>query len=44
MIQQEPEVLEGFLRASKKGFEDFKNDPNGCLAILMNNQNEENFL
>ena len=43
MIQQEPEVLEGFLRASKKGFEDFKNDPNGCLAILMNNQNEENF-
>ena len=26
-----------------KGFEDFKKDPDGCLAILMNNQNEENF-
>lgn len=43
MIEQEPEVLAGFLRASQKGFEDFKNDPDGCLEILMNNQNEENF-
>ena len=43
MIEQEPEVLEGFLRASAKGFEDFKKDPYGCLDILMNNQNEENF-
>ncbi len=43
MIEKEPEVLQGFLRASAKGFEDFKNDPDGCLAILMNNQNEENF-
>ena len=24
-------------------FEDFKADPDGCLAILLNNQNEENF-
>ena len=43
MIESEPEVLKGFLRASAKGFEDFKKYPDGCLAILMNNQNEENF-
>lgn len=43
MIENEPEVLAGFLRASKKGFEDFKADPDGCLQILLNNQNEENF-
>lgn len=43
MIAEEPDVLKGFLRASARGFEDFKNDPDGCLAILMNNQNEENF-
>lgn len=43
MIEEEPEVLAGFLRASAKGFEDFKNDPNGCLQILLDNQNEENF-
>lgn len=43
MIDNEPEVLAGFLRASKRGFDDFKNDPDGCLKILMDNQNEENF-
>ena len=43
MIEGEPEVLEGFLRASKRGFDDFKKDPDGCLKILMDNQNEENF-
>lgn len=43
MIENEPEVLKGFLRASAKGFEDFKKDPDGCLKILMDNQNEENF-
>ena len=43
MIKNEPEVLEAFLRASAKGFEDFKADPYGCLDILLNNQNEENF-
>lgn len=42
-IENDPEMLEGFLRASKKGFDDFKADPDGCLAILLNNQNEENF-
>ena len=42
-IENDPDMLAGFLRASKKGFEDFKADPDGCLAILLNNQNEENF-
>lgn len=43
LLEEEPDVVAGFLRASKKGFEDFKADPDGCLAILMNNQNEANF-
>lgn len=43
MIANESDVLAGFLRASKKGFEDFKADPDGCLQILLDNQNEENF-
>lgn len=42
-IENDSETLAGFLRASKKGFEDFKADPEGCLDILLNNQNEENF-
>ncbi len=43
LLEEEPDVVAGFLRASKKGFDDFKADPDGCLAILMNNQNEANF-
>ena len=43
MIEKQPEVLAGFLRASAKGFEDFKNDPDACLEILLKNQNQENF-
>jgi putative hydroxymethylpyrimidine transport system substrate-binding protein len=43
MIETEPEVLAGFLRASSKGFEDFRTDTATCLQILLNNQNEENF-
>jgi len=43
MIDAEPEVLEGFLRASKKGFDDFKKDPDATLKILLDNQNAENF-
>ena len=42
-IENDSETLAGFLRASKKGFDDFKADPEGCLDILLNNQNEENF-
>lgn len=43
MIENEPETLAGFLRASARGFADFKADSDGCLQILLNNQNEENF-
>ena len=43
MIEKEPEVLAGFLRASARGFEDFREDPDGCLEILLKNQSEENF-
>lgn len=43
MIEGEPEVLAGFLRASAKGFADFQADPEGCLQILLDNQNAENF-
>ncbi|MGI6030303.1 MAG: ABC transporter substrate-binding protein [Eubacteriales bacterium] len=42
-LEEEREQLEGFLRASKKGFEDMKNDPEGSLELLLANQNEENF-
>lgn len=43
MIEEEPDVLASFLRAAAKGFEDFKSDPDGCLQILLDNQNAENF-
>ena len=43
ILENEPEVAKGFIRACKKGFADFQADPDGCLAILMENQNEENF-
>lgn len=43
MIEAEPEVLAGFLRASAKGFTDFQADPEASLEILLDNQNEENF-
>ena len=43
MIEEEPEVLKGFLRASKKGFDDFKADPDATLKILLDNQSAENF-
>lgn len=43
MTEEEPEVLSAFLRASARGFEDFQADPAGCLQILLDNQNEENF-
>ncbi len=43
MIETEPEVLTGFLRASARGFADFQADPDACLKILLDYQNEENF-
>ena len=38
-------AMDTFIETANKsqGFDDFKADPDGCLAILMNNQNEENF-
>ena len=43
MIENEPEVLKGFLRACEKGFEDFKNSPDEVLNVLLENQDEANF-
>lgn len=42
-IANDSETLKAFLRASKKGFEDMKNDPKATLKILLDNQNAENF-
>lgn len=42
-LEQNSESLEKFLRATKKGFEDMKNNPDEALEILLNNQNKENF-
>ena len=38
MIENEPEVLAGFLRGCQKGFEDFKNDTDAVLQVLLDNQ------
>ena len=43
MIEQEPEVLSAFLRASARGFADMKVDPEEALRILLANQSAENF-
>lgn len=43
MIEKDSETLAAFLRASARGFEDMKADPDGSLQILLDNQNEENF-
>ena len=43
MIESEPDVLAGFLRACSKGFEDFKNDTDAVLQVLLDNQDEANF-
>ena len=43
MIEQEPEVLSAFLRASARGFADMKADPEEALRILLANQSAENF-
>ncbi len=42
-IEEDGEMLQGFLRACRKGFDDFKADPEGCLQILLDNQDENNF-
>ncbi len=43
MIEQEPEVLSAFLRASARGFADMKADPEAALHCLLSNQSAENF-
>ncbi len=43
MIEQEPEVLSAFLRASARGFADMKADPEMALKVLLDNQSAENF-
>ena len=43
LIKENPEKLQRFMRASKKGFEDMKANPDESLEILLNNQNKENF-
>lgn len=43
MIKNDPETLKAFLRASAKGFADMKVNPEESLAILLKNQNTENF-
>ena len=42
-IENDSETLKAFLRASARGFEDMKADPEEALQILLANQNEENF-
>jgi putative hydroxymethylpyrimidine transport system substrate-binding protein len=43
MINNDADTLAAFMRASAKGFEDMKADPEATLDILLANQNEENF-
>ena len=43
MIENEPDVLAGFLTACSKGFEDFKNSTDEVLQVLLDNQDEANF-
>lgn len=43
MIEEEPEVIAAFLRGCKKGFEDFKTDPDAVLQVLLDNQDASNF-
>lgn len=43
MIAEESETLSAFLRACARGFDDLQADPAQALAILLKNQNAENF-
>ena len=43
MINNNSDTLAAFMRASAKGFEDMKANPEEVLDILLANQNEENF-
>ncbi|MCR1919105.1 ABC transporter substrate-binding protein [Frisingicoccus caecimuris] len=43
MINNDADTLAAFMRASARGFEDMKADPEAALDILLANQNAENF-
>ncbi len=43
VVERDGETLSAFLRASARGFADLKTEPEEALAILLANQNEENF-
>lgn len=43
MIENDPDTLKAFLKASAKGFADMKINPEESLAILLKSQNTENF-
>lgn len=43
MIASDADTLRSFLKASRRGFEDMKNNPDAALKILLDNQNAENF-
>jgi len=42
-VKNESDKLERFIRASKKGFEDMKNDPEAALQLLLENQDNANY-
>lgn len=42
-VDENAETLKAFLRASKKGFEDMKNDPEGSLELLLSKQSVDEF-
>ena len=43
MIENESDVLAGFLRGCQQGFEGFKTDTDAVLQVLLDNQDESNF-
>lgn len=42
-ISEKSDELKGFLRASQKGYEDMKNDPDAALDLMLNKQSKDNF-
>lgn len=42
-LQEEPELLKGFLRACQKGFEEMKAHPEESVDLLLTYQNADNF-
>ena len=43
LIEENPEKINRFLRASQKGFEDMQSDPEGTIDLLIEKQNADNF-